>query len=215
MIGMYQPGSSPLHRMPAGLKLIALCLLSTAAMLVDSPRWLAAATLVALLGYPLARISGAVVWRLVRPMLTMVALVVLLQGLLGSWQLAAQVGLRVLLVLTLANLLTLTTPTSALIDAFERGLGPLRRFGVRPERIGLLVSLVLRFIPVLLEQAQVVRQAQQARGVRGTRAFLVPLVIRTIRMADGLGDALEVRGFAEDTAPDDRRTAVAKPSISS
>ena len=131
-------------------------------------------------------------------MLWMITLVVVIQGLLVSWTLAAEVGLRIMLVLTLANLLTLTTSTTALIDAFETGLSPLRRFGVRPERVGLMVSLVLRFIPVLLEQAAVVRQAQQARGVRDVRAFLVPLVIRTIRMADGLGDALEVRGVADD-----------------
>ncbi len=198
MIGLYQPGTSPLHRVPAGWKLIALCLMSTLALLVNSPWLLASGLLVALSGYLIARVDRGTVWRLIRPMLWMITLVVVIQGLLVSWTLAAEVGLRIMLVLTLANLLTLTTSTTALIDAFETGLSPLRRFGVRPERVGLMVSLVLRFIPVLLEQAAVVRQAQQARGVRDVRAFLVPLVIRTIRMADGLGDALEVRGVADD-----------------
>ena len=74
-------------------------------------------------------------------------------------------------------------------------LGPLRRVGVDAERIGLMLALAVRSIPVLVGLAEEVRQARAARGVqRSVRAFAVPFTIRALRHADRLGEALAARG---------------------
>lgn len=194
MLSLYLPGDSLLHRMPAWAKLLALCIGGTLAVFVSSPTILAIALACVVVLYALARVPVRTAWRMTRSLLAFVVLVVALQWAFTGPTMAALVGLRILLLVLGANLLTLTTSTTELIDTIERALGPLRRFGVRPERVGLAISLTLRFIPVISEQAARVREAQAARGVRAPLTFLVPLAIKTIRMADGVGEALEVRG---------------------
>jgi biotin transport system permease protein len=94
-----------------------------------------------------------------------------------------------------AGLVTLTTTTQELLDTLTRALGPLRRVGVDPERVALLLALAVRAVPVLASLAGDVRQARMARGAeRSMRAFAVPFVIRAVRHADRLGEALAARG---------------------
>jgi len=107
------------------------------------------------------------------------------------------VGVVVALVL-LAGLVTLTTRTDALVDALVGLLRPFRRFGVDPERIGLLIALGIRCVPVVVGLAEEVRDAQRARGLTASpRAFAVPLVVRSLRHADALGGALLARGVED------------------
>jgi biotin transport system permease protein len=74
-------------------------------------------------------------------------------------------------------------------------LRPLRRVGVQPERVSLLLALTIRAVPVLVGTLSDVRDARRARGLeRSPRALLVPVVLRTMRHADRLGEALVARG---------------------
>jgi biotin transport system permease protein len=79
-------------------------------------------------------------------------------------------------------------------------------FGVRPARIGLVIAMTLRFIPLVADQAARIREAQAARGADGLRLTLVvPLLVQVLRMAAAVGEALDARGA--DDAPDRRRPA--------
>jgi biotin transport system permease protein len=90
---------------------------------------------------------------------------------------------------------TLTSRTSELVDALVAVLRPLRRLGVDPQRIGLLLALAIRSVFVVLQIAEEVRDAQRARGLTASpRAYAVPLIIRSLRHADELGEALVARG---------------------
>ena len=90
---------------------------------------------------------------------------------------------------------TLTTRVLDLLDVVERAASPLRLVGVRPDRVALLLALTLRAVPVLAATLDDVRDARRARGLeRSPRALLVPLVVRTLRHADRLGEALVARG---------------------
>ena len=125
----------------------------------------------------------------------MVLLLGAAQVVLSGWRLAlAVVGALVVLVAA-AALLTLTTRVSALIDTFTRMMRPLRPLGVDPARVGLLAALTVRTVPVIAGIRDEVVQARRARGLeRSPRALLVPLVVRTVRHADHLGEALVARG---------------------
>jgi biotin transport system permease protein len=98
----------------------------------------------------------------------------------------------------LAGLVTLTTRTDAMADAVVGLLRPLRHVGVDTERIGLVLALGIRCVPVVVGLAEEVRDAQRARGLTASpRAFAVPLVVRSLRHADALGEALLARGVED------------------
>ena len=115
--------------------------------------------------------------------------------LVAGWERAVVVVGVVGALVLLAGLVTLTTRTQDLLDVVVGVVRPLRRVGVDPERVGLLMALAIRSVPVVLGLAEEVRDAQRARGVRpSARAYAAPLIIRAVRHADDLGEALVARG---------------------
>lgn len=95
-----------------------------------------------------------------------------------------------------AALVTATTRTTDMMDAVARGLEPFRRFGVDPDRVGLLFSLAMRSIFVVGDIVREVGEARTARGLdRSLRALLIPVVIRTVRHGERVGEALVARGL--------------------
>jgi biotin transport system permease protein len=151
----------------------------------------------------MANLSFKLMWQQVRPIVPLLICLYLLQGVLQSWQMGAVIVLRILLLMLLANLVTFTTRMSDMIDTLERALQPLARFGIQPAKISMMLAIAIRFIPVLLEQAHAIREAQWARGLdRNMLALLVPLLIKTLKMADDLTDALDARCYEGDYESD-------------
>ncbi|OXM67466.1 MULTISPECIES: energy-coupling factor transporter transmembrane component T family protein [Amycolatopsis] len=195
MNAWYEPGTSVLHRAPAGVKFLALLALAAVIFVLRSPLWLGVLCAVAVVGYGVARVSWRRCWGLLRSLGLLVVVVFALQWWLLGLEPAVVVCLRIVAALAAANLVTLTTRVDDLVAAVERGLGPLRRFGVRPERLGLLVGLTLQAVATLTGIAGEVREAAKARGAdRSVVAFTVPFLVRTLRHADELGEALAARG---------------------
>ena len=198
ILGLYQPGTSPVHRAPAGAKLLLMVCLGVASVFLERVWQVAAVLLVVLAGYPVARIPFRTALAQIRPLLWVVAFAAVLHVVLDGWQRAfVVVGIVVALVL-LAGLVTLTTRTDAMVDALVSLLRPFRRLGVDAERVGLMVALGIRCVPVVVALAEEVRDAQRARGLTASpRAFAVPLVVRSLRHADALGEALQARGVED------------------
>jgi biotin transport system permease protein len=194
-LGLFVPGSSPVHRVPAGVKLVVLLAAGVGSVFLDRP-WQFAAVLVAVLGcYRLAGLTLRTVLSQVRPLLWVVAAVAVFHVVVNGWERAFVVVGAIAALVLLAGLVTLTTRTTALVDASVAALRPLGRLGVRPERVGLMLALGIRSVPVVVGLAEEVRQAQLARGLSASpRAFAVPLIVRSLRHADALADALVARG---------------------
>lgn len=198
-IGSYLPGDSPVHRTPAGVKLALLAVGLLVLGVVRTPLTVAVGLAVTLAVGAAARLRPAVLWAQVRP----VVLVALVVGALQVWlagpvQAAVVVGWLVVAVLA-AGLVTVTTPLADVLDAVVAATRPLRRVGVDPERVALVLALAVRSVPVVAGLARDVHEARSARGAgRSVRAFAVPLVIRTVRYADRLGEALAARGVDDD-----------------
>ena len=195
VLGVYRPGRSVVHRTSAGWKLLVLLLAGVASVFVDEPWAVAGGAALVALGYAVAGLGPRATLRQVRPLLWVLLVVAGFHLFVSGWERAVVVvGVLALLVL-LAGLVTLTTPTQDLLDVIVRVLGPLRRLGVDPDRVGLLLALSLRSVPMVVGLAEEVRDAQRARGLGASpRAFAVPLVIRALRHADALGEALVARG---------------------
>ena len=194
-LGLYVPGSSLVHRVPAGVKLLLLVVCGVVSLLLREPWQVLAALVVVAALYAVAGLPPRLVARQLRPLLWIGVFTAAVHVVVNGWQRAVVVvGVLVLLVL-LAALVTLTTRTTDLVDAVVVGCRPLRVLRVDPDRVGLLIALGIRCVPVVLGLAEEVRDAQRARGLTASpRAFAVPLLVRSLRHADALGEALTARG---------------------
>lgn len=199
LLGLYRPGTTFVHRVGVGPKVVTLAVLAVVATVLRDPVPALALVCVSV-GLALwARIGVTRTLRAMRPILVVAAVL----GLFQWWRLGPLVAVEVvadLLCLVLASVVvTATTPTDQVIEAITRACGPLRRFGVDPERVALGFALMLRAIPGIFEIAMQVREAAKARGLeRHPRALLVPMALRTVARARATGDALAARGIGED-----------------
>lgn len=225
-IGQYVPGNSLLHRLDPRVKI--LCTLGVT-VVVFFPRGLWDSALViafVLASAVLSRVPPRLILRGLKPV-AWFALAVFVLGLfhpegevveaLGPLRLPFQVtdealrlgvgmAVRLLLLVLAASLLTFTTTPIALTDGMERLLRPFGRVGLPAHELALMMSVALRFIPTLLEEAGRIMRAQSARGSRlgsgrglgrlkGFVPVLVPLFVSAFARADELAVAMEARSY--------------------
>jgi biotin transport system permease protein len=200
VIGLYRPGSSLLHRMPAGVKLLLLLLTIIAATLfARTPVAVGAVALTVAALFAVARIPVKVALAQLRPVLWMMLIIGIFQLIVTSPTRAIVVCGVLLISVALAALVTLTTRVTDMLDTVTRALQPLRRFGVDPDRIGLMLALAIRCIPILATIVHEVSEARKARGLQWSMtALATPVLVRALRTADALGDALIARGVDDD-----------------
>lgn len=195
MIGLYQSGNSLLHRIPAGWKLLGMLLSIVGVVLLTRPWQLAVAATLVAGGFAVARIPARVVWAQLWPMRWFLLIIAVFQTVFTGWERALMTCGTLLLTVAIAALVTLTTRVTAMLDVCQRILGPLRRFGVDPDRAGLVLALTIRCIPLMVDIVGAATQARKARGADfSLRALVVPSVVRALRRADAIGDALIARG---------------------
>jgi biotin transport system permease protein len=198
VIGLYHHTGSVVHRLPAGLKLLLLAASIIGLTFLRQPWQVGTAAVVVVGLYALAAIPLRVAFAQLKPLLWFLPFTVGFQWLFNGWRPAVVTSGVLVLAVSLAALMTLTTRVSELLDLCERGLRPFRRFGVDPDRVGLLLALTIRCVPLVTGIAADAWQAKKARGVPGLRnaavALAAPTVVRALRSADALGDALRARG---------------------
>lgn len=204
MISLYYPGNSLVHRMPAGTKLLIFACLAMALSFAPATWWtiLVCAALPPL-AYALAGLNARTFWRDLRGLILLVLFLAVTQAIFLEALDAVRNTVRVVSVIMMAQVVTRTTPVQGMIETCERLLGPFRRFGIVPERIGLAMALTLTSVNQLSGIIAEVRDAQRARGVRvAPWAWVMPVLVLTLQHADRVGDALEARGIgeAEDSA---------------
>ena len=194
-LGLYQPGSSVLHRISAGWKLAGMLLAVVAVVLLRQWWQLATAAGIVTLLYAAARIPPRVAWSQLRPLKYLIPILAALQIWLADWQTAVRVCGTIVLAVAIAALVTLTTRVSDMLDALVPVLRPLSRVGVDPDRIALLMAVTIRCIPLVAGIVTTVTEARKARGLGFSVVALgAPVVIRSLRAADALGEALIARG---------------------
>lgn len=197
MIQLYVPGTSIVHRLGAGTKLAILAVAALALSVAPPNPWAVAAALAGVGGlYALARLPWRVLvgeaWRLRWLVIVLGGVLLVFAGPLAAW---TSTG-RVIALVLLASLLTLTTRMGEVMDVLRRLIAPARRVGIDPESVTMSIALTVTMIPVVAGFAAQVREAQRARGVRSGLRGMVPLMVRTLRHADEVGDALAARGAA-------------------
>jgi biotin transport system permease protein len=210
-LALYVPGASPVHRLPPGVKL--LCLAALAVLLFARPMLtVAGAALLGTLavGLGVARLPVAVLARQAWALRWFLLVLFVVQALTTDVASGAHTVLRLLVLVLAAAVVTATTRVTEMVAVVERLCAPLRLVGARPRRVGLLIAMALRFIPVLIERADRIRAAQAARGgaprgVRALRTTVAPLLVQLLQMAHDVSEALDARGADDVPARRPRR----------
>lgn len=119
---------------------------------------------------------------------------------------AVFMGLRLIYLVMGASIMTLTTTPNDLTDGLESVLGPLKKIKIPVHEIAMMMSIALRFIPILMEETDRIMKAQKARGAdfesgnliekaKAMVPLLVPLFISAFRRANDLAMAMEARCY--------------------
>ena len=199
-LALYVPRASVIHRAPAGAKLCALAGLSVLVFAVPTlPVVVGALIGVVLVSLVAARLPAALLVRQARAVLWWLVALFVLHAMVTDLLTGALTVLRLLALVLAAAVVTATTRVTAMVAFVERVCSPLRFVGVRPARIGLVIAMALRFIPLISERADRIREAQAARGgsVRGLRGLtttVVPLLVQVLQLAATVSEALDARG---------------------
>ena len=125
---------------------------------------------------------------------------------LEGLKMAVTMAIRLTMLIIGSSIMTLTTTPNNLTDGMEKMMKPLKLFHVPVHEVAMMMSIALRFIPILLEETDKIMKAQIARGadfesgnvVRRAKALvplLVPLFISAFRRANDLAMAMEARCY--------------------
>ncbi len=195
--GLYRPGDSIFHRLPAGIKLASLVILGIFSVWMARYWYIAVTICVAILiCYRLAGFGMRIIVAQIRPALWFILFALIVNTLTAGWHKGVGLAASVSTLIWAAALLTLTTQTSTLVDTVVYLLTPAQRFGINPHRVGVILLIGLRCVPVIASIARQVHEAQVARcATRSIRAFAVPLIVRALSDAEAISEALIARGF--------------------
>ena len=237
-MGRYLPGDSIIHKSDPRTKLILTAIFMTAVFIVDSYT-----ALLLLLGFILfvAILSGKPLQyalRGLRPVLCLSLFAVVMNlfsvsgtpltehGILShisreGIDLATKMVLRLLLLASVASLLTFSTTPLSLTDGLERLLKPLNRIGVPVHEIAMMISMALRFIPAIMEETERIIKAQASRSAdlaggnalkraKSCLPIILPLFAGAFRRGDELATAMEARCYRGNRG----RTSMRPPGFS-
>ena len=192
---MYSPGDTVIHTTKPSLKLACLFVVCTTLFVFESwPLLIGTCCAVAWLYY-CSQIFMKNIVASICPAFSILALIFFVQLYLSGFEMAAFVVIRFIAMILAASLLTLTTPSSDLMSAIEKGVQTFasERFS---EAVGLAFSLSFRCIPRVRQAFNDVREAQKARGLQGSwKALTTPTIIRILRSADEIAQAINSRNI--------------------
>lgn len=227
-LGQFFPGTSPIHRLDPRTKIMLAVLFIVTVFLANNPLTLAFLGLVTFTLILVSQISFSVIFKAIKPLVFILTFTALLnifltkgdgEPLVSFWTLkiyeeglvrAAFMFFRVIIfILSSTVLLTYTTSPISLTDGIESLLAPLKKIKVPVHSFAMMMSIALRFIPILVEETEKIMNAQKSRGADFTSGglikrakalvpILIPLLASAFNRADELATAMECRCYRGD-----------------
>lgn len=228
-LGQFFPGSSFIHRLDPRAKIVITLAFIVALFLCKNFFSLGLLFISALVAIALSKISFKVILKGLKMIVVLVVFTGILQIVYNDegtvlWKPFSQLDfqitsggvfsavfiiIRIVALILFSSLLTYTTSPTALSDAIERLLSPLKIFKVNVNSLSMMMTIALRFIPTLIEEIDIIMSAQKARGAdleTGTltqRAkalvpVFIPLIVSSFRRAYELAFAMECRCYTGD-----------------
>ncbi len=220
--GSYFPSDSPLHRLDPRTKLLLGCAFIAAVLCAREFAALGVIALFVLAFYVISRVPPSKAAKSLAPLLfislfaSLLNLFVVQDGATvaqlgfiriseGGVHQCLFIGSRLILMMMGMSLITMTTMTLDLTEAFERLLSPLSRIGLPAHELGMIMGIALRFMPQFASELITIRRAQISRGasasgniaksVRMLISLLVPLFASAFRHAETLSAAMDARCY--------------------
>lgn len=222
-IGQYYPAESAIHRLDPRVKIVSTLLYLVSLFLFRSVPGYLVATIFLFGCIRLSKVPLKFIMKGLKPIFILLLITVLFNLFLTSGgnvlvhvgifkiteeglRTAVYMAIRLVYLIMGASLMTFTTSPTALTDAIERLLHPLNHLRVPVHEIAMIMSIALRFIPILLEETDKIMKAQIARGadlesgniIQKAKAMipiLVPLFVSAFRRANDLAMAMEARCY--------------------
>ncbi|MGV3486987.1 MAG: energy-coupling factor transporter transmembrane component T family protein [Tuberibacillus sp.] len=226
IIGQYAPGQSVIHHMDPRAKLIGVFIFVFIVFLANNIWTYGLLLVFTILGVILSKVPLSFVYRGLKPVLFIIIFTFILNALFthrgdvlfqyGWFELTTEglkqavfISIRLLTIIIMTTLLTLTTSPIDITDGLETLLRPLKKWKIPVHEFALMMSIALRFIPTLMEETEKIMKAQMARGVdfssgslikraKAIVPLLVPLFVSAFKRAEDLAMAMEARGYRGD-----------------
>lgn len=221
--GQFLPGNSLLHKLDPRIKIICLIILIAAVIGASSILGYSLVLVMIFIPIMISQLPISYALGSIGKMYLFFLVIFMMNALfnnsgeaLASWWIfhlsiggikqGFSVVINVILIIVLGNLLTLTTSPTQVTSALESLIKPLKLIGIPTEDIAMIISVSIQFIPTLMEEAEMIKMAQIARGARfeskklSERArsyvpLIIPIFIAAFRRADELSLAMEARGY--------------------
>ncbi len=222
-LGQYYPADSVLHKLDPRVKLSATLAFIAALFVAEGwPGYLAATVFLAVV-IRLSKVPFSFMVRGLKAIVMILLITVVFnlfltpgdRVLVQVWKLkitdtglerSVFMAVRLIYLIVGSSVMTLTTTPNDLTDGLERLMGPLKKLHVPVHEVAMMMSIALRFIPILLEETDKIMKAQIARGAdfehgnlvqkaRNLVPLLVPLFISAFRRAEDLAMAMEARCY--------------------
>lgn len=222
-IGQYYPSNSKLHRLDPRVKIVCTLLFLISLFLFKSILGYAMATVFLAVVIKISKVPLKFIVKGLKPIIMLLMITVIfnlfLTGggkvLVHFWRIsiteqglrtAVYMAIRLIYLIIGSSLMTLTTTPNTLTDGIERLLHPLNKIKVPVHEVAMMMSIALRFIPILLEETDKIMKAQIARGAdldsgniiqraKNMIPILVPLFVSAFRRANDLAMAMEARCY--------------------
>ena len=221
-IGQYYPAKSILHRLDPRVKFVGTIAFLISLFVADSLWGYLLATAFLAVVIVLSKVPVKFMMKGLKPLffifiLTVAINLFLVPGkvVVQIWILkiteegirqAIKIGIRLIYLVMGSSVMTLTTTPNQLTDGLEKLMRPLNKIKVPIHEIAMMMSIALRFIPILMEETDKIMKAQIARGAdfesgnlikkaKNLIPLLVPLFISAFRRADDLAMAMEARCY--------------------
>lgn len=222
-LGQYFPVDSIIHRLDPRYKIVMIMLYMIMIFSGDSIICLGIGFVYTALAVALTKISLKVYFKSIKPIFPFLLFTALLNILFirdgdiyfhwkfieitsGGINTSVFMMIRIILLLAGTSVLTYSTSPIVITDAIERLLNPLKKLKFPVHELAMMMSIALRFIPVLIEETNKIISAQKARGAeldsgniitkaKNLIPILVPLLISSFRRAEELATAMECRCY--------------------
>ena len=221
-LGQYYPVDSVLHRMDPRTKLFGTLVFIISLFFANSIACYVAATLFLVMAIRMSKVPFSFMVRGLKAILFLLLISVSFNLFLTPGTPVVQFGifkitqegirtagfmaLRLIYLVIGSSVMTLTTTPNELTDGLEKSLGFLNKAGVPVHEVSMMMSIALRFIPILVEETDKIMKAQMARGAdfesgnllqkaKSMVPLLVPLFISAFRRATDLAMAMEARCY--------------------
>ncbi len=195
MISLYLSQKSWLHDIPAGSKLLVLCVCSVLVLPVDSLSLIFGFLIIVLLLYFSAGQEALSQIKLLYPLVPFLLLILILHIWTGSLTEGLVAVGRLLAMILLANLVSMTSRMTDMMAAMKPVFAPLSLVGLPAQKVSIAVALMVRFAPVLFALIEALGESWKARSRRRPRWRLIaPFTIQALKMSDTVAEALQSRG---------------------